>query len=197
MAWGSSDRHWIPPWATWIKVTSSRHISVRRTLILSSHLKLMLPGTVLPSDFRLTFLCTSYNPHKISTSTFQLNLLDSVKVIKAGEEHKSWNSPFLVGILFSTQIVQQLIKLAIFITNHLGYLHLFRILFKTIKTDWSINHKICEVPVHMYWSKFCSICALIAGSVYIRWCSNPPSSSVASQCSHPTEWLFRISLTER
>jgi hypothetical protein len=43
--------HWTLSWASWIRFVPSISISLRSSLMLSSHLCLGLPGSLLPSGF--------------------------------------------------------------------------------------------------------------------------------------------------
>jgi hypothetical protein len=50
-------------WARWIPATTSKSISVRSILILSSHLKLGIQSCIFPKGFPINFLFISHLPH--------------------------------------------------------------------------------------------------------------------------------------
>jgi hypothetical protein len=84
--------HWSLSWDRWIQSTPSHCISLRSSLILSSHLCLGLPGGLFPSGIPTQIFvwishisCVSYMPH---TS----HPLDLIILIVFCEVYKLWSS---------------------------------------------------------------------------------------------------------
>jgi hypothetical protein len=84
--------HWSLSWPRSIQSISSHPISLRPILILSTHLRLVLPSGLFPSVFPAYILHAFRFSSIRATCPTHLILLDLIILITLGEEYKLWSS---------------------------------------------------------------------------------------------------------
>jgi hypothetical protein len=91
--------HLILSWTRWIQSTPTLHIYLRFNLILSSHLRLVLPGGLFPLGCRTIFLYAFVTSPIRTTCSVHLILLDLITLIVFGEEAPHYVIFFILLLL--------------------------------------------------------------------------------------------------
>jgi hypothetical protein len=98
----TSALHWSPSWAR-----SIQSISLRSTLIFSTHLRLGLPSGLLPSGFHTNILYAFlFSPIRATFHAHRL-LVDLIILIMLAEEYKLWSflQPPVTSSLFGPNML--------------------------------------------------------------------------------------------